>query len=461
MNGISTAFAQSCQISLVTDPPFYLTTVTENKVDKFALPKKASLESRDPAAENEISSELFYRQPKAFKENASVLGRGSVVTLTSPQDQSMLSDQTSNSLVAVKVISAEDRYSRFQPGVRAKAGQRGFISKNSLDPQINGKTFVLKQSAFLFKMDGVTKVQIDSGVYLRPEVQNGKYKVRKCPDGVSYVFKAITPFAPKQPYSETEVLLPPGNACLDLHAYTMPEFQELRKVQAFTNDLYKKSIGANEFEINDWGMVKVPFEDPPAEMHAANPDITGISPDGSFMHYQGSDPKDSDIWGQPKTVCALMKVMQDWSKKCDGQSDSRCTPETGDISFITPAKVIPNGRIKDGVDPLGHRSHFSGYCVDVRPFKKTEDTHGTTYLRSNYDKQRTRDFIDFLEHEGASPIYFNDPSLYKDKNIGGGSAACVDTNLETETGIKVRPCAGHNDHIHFCLLPANFQKLGC
>ena len=139
---------------------------------------------------------------------------------------------------------------------------------------------------------------------------------------------------------------------------------------------------------------------------------TGEGPFNSF-HYRADDSVNSDAYLKPQSHCAFLQVLKKHKKDCTGKG---CQVQFGDMYHH---------------DNWGsHASHDSGECIDIRPFRKSDDENkGLTYNYSRYDQDKTKKFIKLLQDSGAKTIIFNDREISGPRRDSSGA---------------------HNDHIHVC-----------
>ena len=140
---------------------------------------------------------------------------------------------------------------------------------------------------------------------------------------------------------------------------------------------------------------------------------TGQGPHGSF-HYKDDDKVQSDSYMTTYSQCAFVKVLKKFKEDC---KDEGCQVQFGD-SYHHDAWGV-------------HKGHDSGECVDVRPFRQSDDIDfGLDYTnKGRYSQTKTETFINLLKKSGARTIIFND------RKIGG---------LSRDSG------GVHDDHIHVC-----------
>jgi hypothetical protein len=150
-----------------------------------------------------------------------------------------------------------------------------------------------------------------------------------------------------------------------------------------------------------------------------------------YAHFLGSDAPGSDLWGEPDAIVAVLDLTDRWWTHCTddlGEAPARCTLQLGDIAWFNP--VVP--------DPLGHRDHHTGRCVDVRLFR-TDGGHYEAWwnqpddrpgVDGGYDRDLTRAFLAWtMASTEVTTAFFGDPEI----GVAG-----------------VEPKHGHDDHVHLC-----------
>jgi hypothetical protein len=157
-----------------------------------------------------------------------------------------------------------------------------------------------------------------------------------------------------------------------------------------------------------------------------------------YAHFLGSDAPRSDRWGRPETVIRLLELSRAWAVHCrttltttiPDANPETCLIQFGDLGWYNDLRP----------DPLGHRDHYGGNCVDIRLFRNTPSRYEAWWNRADdrglghggYSQALTAAFLDFaLKTAGPSVVHFNDPVV-------------VDSVEE------VTASRGHDDHIHMC-----------
>ncbi len=162
--------------------------------------------------------------------------------------------------------------------------------------------------------------------------------------------------------------------------------------------------------------------------------VLASGPNDTWLYFAGSDPVRTDIWGMPDAVIALMDALSSWRTVCEGRNDGSsktCSVQLGDISYTSDLRP----------DPLGHKDHYAGRCVDIRLFRadgsryeawwnQTDDRPGFA-TSAGYSRPLTAAFIaHLLAREDVVEVLFNDPEIP-----------------------EATPARGHDDHLHVCFRP--------
>jgi hypothetical protein len=160
--------------------------------------------------------------------------------------------------------------------------------------------------------------------------------------------------------------------------------------------------------------------------------LTARGPGEAWLHFTGSDPPRSDIWGTPEALVALVHLAADWQAHCrdlPGVALETCPLQIGDMAYYDDR--LP--------DPLGHKDHFAGNCVDLRLFRDDGSRYEAWWNRPDdrpgrgaaYSAPLTAAFVELaLSRPDVERVLFNDPS------VPGAT-----------------PARGHDDHLHLCFDP--------
>jgi len=159
----------------------------------------------------------------------------------------------------------------------------------------------------------------------------------------------------------------------------------------------------------------------------------GVGPAGAWRHFLGADPPGTDCWADPRALVLFVHLAADWGAHCRdtlGHDTDRCALMVGDLGYLDDRRP----------DPLGHRDHYRGDCVDLRLWRTDGSRYEAWWNRpddrpgfgSAYDAATTRAFVAFAAaRPEVTSLLFNDPDA---------------------VGATASP--GHDDHIHLCLDPA-------
>ena len=156
--------------------------------------------------------------------------------------------------------------------------------------------------------------------------------------------------------------------------------------------------------------------------------VMASGPNELWLHFLGADKKYSDVWGEPETIDKIIDISIRWKSQCTEvmtpPNPDSCILQVGDIAWYN--SMLP--------DPLGHKNHYLGRCMDVRLFRTDASRYEAFWNKGDdragfdmaYDGQRTHAFIDLLLKEGGVPVLFGDPASNADL------------------------AARHDDHLHVC-----------
>ncbi len=157
-----------------------------------------------------------------------------------------------------------------------------------------------------------------------------------------------------------------------------------------------------------------------------------------YAHFLGSDAPRSDRWATATTIRQLMALADEWATHCrqalppqipEANPDT-CLLQIGDLGWYND--TLP--------DPLGHRDHYRGTCVDIRLFRTVASRYEAWWNRPDdrpnakggYSQPLTLAFLRFAtETEKVTNVHFNDPAVL-------------------EALPDVTAARGHDDHIHMC-----------
>lgn len=244
--------------------------------------------------------------------------------------------------------------------------------------------------------------------------------------------------------------------CLERQIYTKEEgildYSQLMWVQVLSveNALLHERLTSKWFAefgswiwgriwVNDWGRVALPLayfvhtelrDEYKKEKLVTSQQMSRatVAYGPRWLHFLGTDPLFSDVWGTSEYIQQLIFLTKVWNNWCVGldfvSNKDSCLMQIGDIAWFNPKNP----------DPLGHKTHDQGTCVDMRLFRSDASRYEAYWNKGDdrkgfgkaYDKRLNALFIDFMWDQGASVILFSDKS----------------------THAKWAP--HHNDHIHVC-----------
>jgi len=210
--------------------------------------------------------------------------------------------------------------------------------------------------------------------------------------------------------------------------------------------------------VTDWGFVALPFAHTLTVEEMAERDkkerlgnqaqtgrgVFQLGPGDTpvYIHYLGDDDPNSDIWGSPQLVSRLIEVSKGWYDFCVATAapaakikpetaKRACTVQFGDLAWYNDRDP----------DPLGHHSHRTGRCVDVRPFRTDGSWYEANWRRRDdrkgfghrYSRELTQAFLTWATANYTwDQILFNDPKIRKKLP-------------------QVDKYANHDDHMHMCI----------
>lgn len=327
----------------------------------------------------------------------------------------------------VEILNPENIYVRMkEPDQRklfVKSGDHGLVYSHSLNPIDAGYALLAKEGFSTQSNESVEK-----GQYLIPFTKGSgtktQFEALECSDEGPLFYK----YSLAQNNVQIKTLyLQPRFDGFNLTPIVRTHLKGLETIRNFSSKLYDQELNLADLESDYKGFIRLPLDQEKASF-----EISGVAFDASFVHYHGGDPLKSDTWGKSNTLCGVMAMASSWAQQCKGDN---CTLQIGDIAFPTGAKSLKAKNQGKVLDPLGHATHHTGECVDIRPFRKDGILAPVTWNQMDiYDSNQTRNFLKFAEEFGAKTIYFNDPMAIK----GLASAS---------------PHKGHDDHIHMCFYP--------
>lgn len=450
-----------CKKSEVPNPPFFVTesdstkvkaTVKYGKFDPEAPEKNTGFAwariiyreyvRRPDEPQKEASATVRVKSQYAkmsdekgkTKSDAYYVPRGSIVTLTDPKLAGKIGKGEKPAFVPVKVESVggakgeEQQLDQFADGIvadpsrKVKPEQRGYVWSGSLKPAGKYGFVVTKASPFLGRQfpGGVVK---EGSVLRFAQTQAGKYKVTECCSTdsgkceIDYILDVTDPLTGEVMGSALHL---GGTDWCESRDSMLPVRADL--IEPMRRIANAAGISLGEVRVlSSFGRVQIPVTE--------DPDTGVMGPYGS-VHYNPNKPLNSDIYGDPTSVCAFMSVLKSWEQEeCPVKSNplySGCRVQFGDMAHPIPAEM--NGR-----DLNGHQTHESGQCIDLRPMRKFGLGPVKSSKEKMYDRERTLKLIKHLKAAGGA-------ITYGDKAI-------------SDEDDSIQYLKSHSDHIHVCFSP--------
>ena len=450
---ISSSFGMDCRVSYTTESPVNVSKVSSSTEESFNINGKIknvssffSKESQSTLLTEPVYSNQFIRNGRTLK-------KGTIVKIEG--------DYAANDLlgfsnfVKVQVLSNKNKDLNHilpNPNSPLDKFETGFVNFDSLVPLSNfsalyfGSSLVLNEDAYILSFRSNKFEVFFDGLVLKPVEQMGSYKIEECRRLSGEVLKYYLYTAKNidGEYVDTLKLTSDQIACNDFRHIEDVHLDKAINLFNHLRNTFSSNFKFSDLEINEWGLVRLPS--------SKTTDMNRIY----YQEFLGSDPINSDKWGDPDTICEFLTIQDEWNQYCTQRlklSTKRCTIQVGDISFITP------GKTKSGKDPLGHL-HHDGTCIDIRPFRKDQKMIGTTITvdKKGYDSKLTKEFLSFIEMRGASPIYFSDKSINKHSFFNKRKCTLKDPSKDLDRGVL--DCKGHQNHIHFCLKKPRVRGCG-
>ncbi len=152
----------------------------------------------------------------------------------------------------------------------------------------------------------------------------------------------------------------------------------------------------------------------------------------SYAHFLGADPGWSDVWADPDTIVSILGLAAGWARACPRRETApdTCLLQLGDLAWFEG--VLP--------DPLGHKDHYAGRCLDLRLFRDDGSRYEAWWDRADdrpgvaggYDRELTIAFLRWVTTEQpVTTVLFGDP-------------------VAVRAVPAVRFAADHDDHVHLC-----------
>ncbi|TNE99275.1 MAG: hypothetical protein EP326_08440 [Deltaproteobacteria bacterium] len=409
----STEISYVCQEMTTPEAPFYIS-------DEFRQGDLVWENFRDIGDQNKKNQyipkgSIVYTPPEFVEKMDDSENRIPVKVLSVPsqenEDNIRNSKKRRYNSISSMVNTTGDRK-------RVDAGSVGWIDKKSVRKASDFTFFVTKDSPLYKTKDGVSLN--DKPITL--SMSDGKYDIERCctPDSYQGVEKCFDRYKfialgedsiESQFFMNTDKLecgffedltpianriVEPMISILNIVRGEEPEaaIDELELLPAYHN------WSTGRPKLSRVEMVKVPLIDGQQ------------GPFGSY-HYKPDDRVNSDAYLKPTSQCAFLEVLKKHQQQCTSPG---CQVHFGDAFHQDSWGV--------------HGGHDSGECIDIRPFRKSDNTdEGFSYKWGRYDRDKTKNFISILKETGAKTIIFNDPKI---------------------PGLSRDSRGVHNDHIHVC-----------
>lgn len=419
-----------CEKKTTSLAPFYATSVTGEKWETFNFISPQLRKVYGPS--EHITTEKFRNQQKVANQRVS---RNTLVKINhdfyiTNKDSSMILDTILNSDVAinkyipVKVLTPETIYSRMKADKEqllfVKPGDQGLVLSESLNAIDDQSVLIANTNILLDSGLTLAKGSLLYPIHSKNEKGSKFYEYYYCRDSKKLLYPFILQSPGQNQKNSDQVIY--LNIRVDgpqLSPLKTEDVESLRKVQRTFRKIYSQDINLADLEVDYKGFIRMPMT-----QETDTTKISSYSYDNNFVHYQGGDPLTSDTWGTANTLCAMMKLAAKWKNTCVGNG---CLLQMGDISFATGASNYRNRNR----DALGHVSHFTGKCIDLRPIRKDNLLTGATVRDPKYDRKKTTQFIEFAQDKGADVVIFGDRKVTKTMD---------DVILDAE----------HRDHVHIC-----------
>lgn len=436
---LNSSFAEVCFYQKTSISPFMSSISTAKSEEVIGSNYNSSNVHTVVSKNGETITQENFRdldnKPKSF------ISRGTIIKLDTKTEEEKLAllkiingevKPTKDSMfIPVEVVSTEKTFVKYKPKRIAdqyvKENDKGKIYYESIKPMEEDDHLFVKENTFLLNKEGERVTLPQGHSALKPVVVGGQYKIKRCCESTvrgkchnSYIYSVVDSENNLNGEFELDPSCPHNTD--NLQIMSKSDFSNLSQIKKYVTKSSGEPIKLTDFDVNDFGLFKYPLR----------PDSGKMAFDGSFHHYKGSDPDESDEWGKPTSMCSVMKLAKIFNRECKKKFSKGCIPQFGDMSYVTP------GVTAKGKDPLLHASHASGECLDIRPLRKDDNLEGMSNRHNGqYDRKKTQLLIDTALKLGAksSQLFFNDPGL---------------------TGVK--PLSGHSDHLHICF-PESDKKV--
>lgn len=345
----------------------------------------------------------------------------------------------------------KDLYKGIDGKERVKKGDVGYVDKKMVK-RIDGITFFISKNSPAYKTPRGRFIN-DYKIKLW-EKDNGFGVKRCCPKSIplkerdkasanchnEYIFNLLNDSGKVVDYITSEEV-----SC-HLYSFLTPipdddviPLERLNKLlleSAKTSKTFKKA-GVENFEIykskeNDFSLMKFPLD----PMTLRGPHNT--------HHYKQDDIVNSDAFIRPMTACTFLKVAEKFQKNCNG-----------------PGCEIQFGNIYHKKSWKPHMTHDTGECIDIRPFRRSHDDINVSgsFKGKNYDREKTKLFLELAIKMGGTSAYFNDMNLveyFKKPEVRKDLMPYRKGDVWSFwQRIEAKNKSGHDDHIHVCFKTEN------
>jgi hypothetical protein len=408
---------------------------------------------------------------------------------------------SSKTLLAIKFAGIKKKE-------RIKVGDVGFLHKKSLR-RFDDYSYIVHKQAPLFKTPAG---EILNGFSIEPVQDDNQFLIQKCcqTNDVGkncydkYMFDILNEYGQLLALDQSlrvnchplfnniaavpnKVLKPVENLLLLLEdaAKVSEGFSKtgVEKLELIVQPKNKKNPSTIK-------LIKYPIQD------------DGFTGPFNTCHYNQDDEVNSDAFIDPDSACAFFQFTKTFEKTNKGVD---CEVQFGDIFHKIKCNNIAKQdeefseceKLKQSDLPpekkalidfeqewRAHKSHGSGECVDIRPFRKKNNKlddkvvwyhtyknkkgnwiADRTKLNENYDQKRTIQFMELAIKAGATKVFFNDPAVikhFKDPKVQQKLIPISPENKNKQPSfwndwweIGGREENDHDNHIHICFKKQN------
>lgn len=405
---------------------------------------------------------LEYENFRSFdnaREIAGFIPRGSIV-YTPPE---LMAADTERRRVPVKVLNVNKELSETaskarnnpvgnffrslfsrQKGVeQVEAGDIGYLDNKSLK-QAGEFTFYLEKDAPLYNSPSGVPLNDKK---IKPRMENDQYMIRNCcfllpemEEEYCFDFHLFDILDQNDELIETTVLKGLGCGFFGSLDAVPDQFDDgvgsIYKLMLENPSEQLGKLGTGDLELfqKDTASGNIPLVKIPVD------EETGFGPFN--MRKYNSERGYTDNFLHPVSACAFLRVAQRWEQICN---EPGCEIQFG------------NTYMHDDWGP--HSTHDSGYCIDMRPFRKDNDESiGHTYRSGEYDYEKSLKFTKLLMEAGAHMVIFGDSRIAAATNKKSvrdevRPGVTNPNNYWWKHRIQDDDSGVHNNHFHFCFDP--------